>query len=216
MKWNELYNQVNTKKYSIITGINQNIKLNSKLANFYKNNKILFFSLIIIIIGLTLFAYRLNILKIAITLVALVLIFVFIILKYTYSLKGTENSLKVNLFSDEIEIPYDRLLNIFMYKTKNDFLFFVPSYKIGIIFKQEDDEQVILTLSTAMTNKEDVLKMFQCIETEVIESQQKEEDKIATSKVQKRKALLITAGVSVVIALLTGLIVYIVEALHSW
>lgn len=236
MKWKEILNKVNTKKYAVITGIKENIKLTSCFKNFYMNNKVLFYICLALILFLVIFAYKTNIVKIAVTLIIIAFIALFAILKYTYQIEAKEKSLKVKMLSGDIDIPYDRLLNIFVQEDRNKLFFFLKTYKISIIFEKEANkmqdtlkdsldvlgdknnanenykvEQVILELPTEMTDQKEVIKFFQNMQIEVLEDQQKEEEKLLEEKRLTKKAILITVLIFAVVLTLTAIIVFVIN-----
>lgn len=240
MKWKEILNKVNTKKYAVITGIKENIKLTSCFKNFYMNNKVLFYICLALILFLVIFAYKTNILKVAVTLIIIAFIALFAILKYTYQIEAKEKSLKVKMLSGDIDIPYDRLLNIFVQEDRNKLFFFLKTYKISIIFEKETNkmqdtlkdsldvlgdkpndknnanedykvEQVVLELPTEMIDKKEVIQFFQNMQIEVLENQQKEEEKLLEEKRLTKKAILITVLIFAVVLTLTAIIVLAVN-----
>ena len=240
MRWKEILNKVNTKKYAVITGIKENIKLTSCFKNFYMNNKALFYICLVLILFLVIFTYKTNILKIAVTLTIIAFIALFAILKYTYQIEAKEKSLKVKMLSGDIDIPYDRLLNIFVQEERNKFFFFLKTYKISIIFENETNkmqdtlkdsldvlvdkhndknmanenykvEQMVLELPTEMTDKKEVIRFFKNMQIEVLENQQKEEEKLLEEKRLTRKAILITVLIFAVVLTLTTIIVLAVN-----
>ena len=240
MKWKEILNKVNTKKYAVITGIKENIKLTSCFKNFYMNNKALFYICLVLILFLVIFTYKTNILKIAVTLIIIAFIALFAILKYTYQIEAKEKSLRVKMLSGDIDIPYDRLLNIFVQEERNKFFFFLKTYKISIIFEKETNkmqdtlkdsldvlsdkhndknmanenykvEQVVLELPTEMTDKKEVIQFFKNMQIEVLENQQKEEEKLLEEKRLTKKAILITVLIFAVVLTLTTIIVLAVN-----
>lgn len=236
MKWKEILNKVNTKKYAVITGIKENIKLTSCFKNFYMHNKALFYICLVLILFLVIFTYKTNILKIAVTLIIIAFIALFAILKYTYQIEAKEKSLKVKMLSGDIDIPYDRLLNIFVQEERNKFFFFLKTYKISIIFEKETNkmqdtlknsldvlgdknnanedykvEQVVLELPTEMTDKKEVIQFFKNMQIEVLENQQKEEEKLLEEKRLTKKAILITVLIFAVVLTLTTIIVFVIN-----
>lgn len=240
MKWKEILNKVNTKKYAVITGIKENIKLTSCFKNFYMHNKALFYICLVLILFLVIFTYKTNILKIAVTLIIIAFIALFAILKYTYQIEAKEKSLKVKMLSGDIDIPYDRLLNIFVQEERDKFFFFLKTYKISIIFEKETNkmqdtlkdsldvlgdkhndknmanenykvEQVVLELPTEMTDKKEVIQFFKNMQIEVLENQQKEEEKLLEEKRLTKKAILITILIFAIVLTLTAIIVLAVN-----
>lgn len=236
MKWKEILNKVNTKKYAVITGIKENIKLTSCFKNFYMDNKVLFYICLALILFLVIFAYKTNIVKIAVTLIIIAFIALFAILKYTYQIEAKEKSLKVKMLSGDIDIPYDRLLNIFVQEDRNKLFFFLKTYKISIIFEKETNkmqdtlkdsldvlgdknnanenykvEQVVLELPTEMTDKKEVIQFFKNMQIEVLENQQKEEEKLLEEKRLTKKAILITVLIFAVVLTLTAIIVFAIN-----
>lgn len=240
MKWKEILNKVNTKKYAVITGIKENIKLTSCFKNFYMNNKVLFYICLALILFLVIFTYKTSILKIAVTLIIIAFIVLFAILKYTYQIEAKEKSLIVKMLSGDIDIPYDRLLNIFVQEDRNKLFFFLKTYKISIIFEKETNkmqdtlkdsldvlgdkpndknnanenykvEQVVLELPTEMIEKKEVIQFFQNMQIEVLEDQQKEEEKLLEEKRLTKKAILITVLIFAVVLTLTAIIVFAVN-----
>lgn len=240
MKWKEILNKVNTKKYAVITGIKENIKLTSCFKNFYMDNKVLFYICLALILFLVIFAYKTNIVKIAVTLIIIAFIALFAILKYTYQIEAKEKSLKVKMLSGDIDIPYDRLLNIFVQEERNKLFFFLKTYKISIIFEKEINkmqdtlkdsldvlgdkpndknnanedykvEQVVLELPTEMIDKKEVIQFFQNMQIEVLEDQQKEEEKLLEEKRLTKKAILITVLIFAIVLTLTTIIVFAIN-----
>lgn len=240
MKWKETLSKVNTKKYAVITGIKENIKLTSCFKNFYMNHKVLFYICLALILFLVIFAYKTDVLKIVLTLFIIAFIALFAILKYTYQIEAKEKSLKIKMPSGDIDIPYDRLLNIFVQEERNKLFFFLKSYKISVIFEKEIDknqdtlkdsleilnnkhnsksnetesykvEQVLLELPTEMIDKKEVIHFFQNIQIKLLENQQKEEEKLLEEKRLTKKAILITVLIFAVVLTLTAIIVFAVN-----
>ena len=140
------------------------------------------------------------------------------------------------MLSGDIDIPYDRLLNIFVQEERNKFFFFLKTYKISIIFEKETNqmqdtlkdsldvlgdknianenykvEQVVLELPTEMIDKKEVIQFFQNMQIEVLEDQQKEEEKLLEEKSLTKKAILITVLIFAVVLTLTAIIVFAVN-----
>lgn len=207
MKWKDIINKTNTKKYAVITKIKENICLNSTFEKFYKNNTVLFWICCIIILFFVVFTYKTNILKILVTLLIIAIIMIFGILKNTYSIKTEKEQLSIKMFGSEIIIPYDDLLNIYIQKETSLKNLVYHSYKIAIIFNK-DNEQVILELPTEMLDKNDIIKFFKYIEFQQIEKQQQEEEKAMEEKKLTRKAILLTSIVFILAIILTSIIIF--------
>ncbi len=209
MKWKDVYNKCNNKKFSRITNIQDVTSIYSNVKNFIKNDKIWIISITLVIIGLLSYTFRNNITLILSSIGLFLALFVFMIINSTYKVSLGDKSIKINANFQETDIKYDSLVNIFLDRKKNLFLG-IPlfTYTFNVIYIEEENPMII-TLSTIMLDKKQVLQFFNQIKTEELE-QQKEYEKEEKENIQTKKAITITALVVIVVAIiLCGIIIYI-------
>ena len=92
-------------------------------------------------------------------------------------------------------INYEDLLNVYLSRKNTKMLMFFPIYiySLNIIFIK-NEEQVCMTLSTIMLDKDELIKFFDKFEFEVLPEQVQEEERIREEK-QAKKAIYITTAI---------------------
>ena len=212
MKWKEVYSKCNHKKYSQINNIKGELKLQSNIKNFITENKIYVIITILAVIGLIMYASKLNI-SIILASIGLILVLVFFMTYYsTYRIMSKGDTLLVKVNMNETIIEYKDLVNIFLDKKRDSIFLFIPFYiyTLNIVFYQ-GETQMLMTLPTMMLKKSDVIKFFSNLNVEVLE-QQKEEDKRIEQKKATRKAIIITSIVVLTVLLIVGAIVFTITS----
>ena len=177
MKWREIYNKCNSKKYSLITNIEQPVMLKSNFANFLDKYK---WGLLIGILAFILFLIATLQFNIKILLCCLAItVFLLISLIYynTFKLIIKDDKLVINIMFREITLKREDLLTVYIEKQKSRILLIIPTffYSINILYKDNDSVNGY-SLSTIMLKKKDVINFFNHFEFNVLKKQ-KEEDK---------------------------------------
>lgn len=211
MKWSELYKRCNNKLYSQIVEIKDNPSLHSNFKVFVKSNKYAIIIFTILFLLLVIYSFKLNIGIIA-TAMLMLFVLVFGMIYYnTYTIEGKDEKLICNVDFKEISINYSDLINIYMSRknSKMTILFPLYMYSINFIF-WKDGQQVCMTLSTIMTNKEELSKFFDNFEFEVLKEQEKEEERLNQEK-QTKKALIITAVIVSVVILVILVVLFAIK-----
>ena len=211
MKGKEFYSKCNTKLYSQIVEIKDNPKLHSNFKLFLKDNKIGIIIFVIIFLALCLYSFKLNI-GIVFTAILMLFILVFGMIYYnTYTIEGKDEKLICNIDFKKMKIEYKDLINIYLSRKNSKLLMFFPiyMYSLNIIF-WKDDEQVYMTLSTIMVNKNELVKFFENFEFEVLPEQAKEDEKINQQK-QTKKALIITATIILGVLLVILMVAFAIK-----
>ena len=207
MKWKEIYEKSNNKKYAQIVDIDEPLKLKSNIKNFIANSKVYIILSLIIFISFTIIAYKGNIQAILATFFVLLILVILMIYNHTYIIETKNDKLIAVIDLKKIEIDYENLINIFMSRKRRRLLFVIPiyTYNINIIFI-DGEEQMIMTLSTFMTRKKDVYNLFKKIKVQVLPQQREEAIKNKENEIRMR-ALIITAIIIVAIAFIIATII---------
>lgn len=204
MKWREVYNKCNTKKYSRILEIKSPLILKSNINNFFKNNYIYLAIMLIIFILVAIYAIQHDA-KILLACFGLfVAMFIALIYFNSYKIEMKEDELELTISFQKQTIKYDSLANIYLSKRNNHMLLFIPTYtySINFIYLIENKPRLI-SLSTIMLDKQDVLKFFKGIKTEELEYQ-KEEDRRQQEQKNIKKVLIVTVLVILIITLIVA------------
>lgn len=208
MRWKEVYSKCSNKKYSQINNIRGELKLQSNIKNFIIENKLYVIVTTLIVIGLIMYASKLNI-SIILASFGLLLILLFFMTYYsTYKIISKRDTLIIKANMNETVIEYKDLINVFIDKKRDSVFLIIPFYiyTLNFVFYQ-GDTQMIMTLPTMMLRKSDVLKFFSNFNIEVLE-QQKEEDKRIEQKKATKKAIIITTIIVLTVIVIVGGIIF--------
>lgn len=202
MKWKEIYDKCNNKKFSLITDIQQPVILKSNFANFLDKYK---WGLLIGIIALIVFliiTLNFNIKILLCFLVIAVFLIISLIYYNTFKLIIKDDKLMINIMFREITLKREDLITIYIEKQKSRVLLVIPIflYSINILYKDKENVNGY-SLSTIMLKKKDVLKFFNHFKFNVLEKQQ-EEDKKQEAYNKVIKLFSIFATLIVIIAIL--------------
>ena len=202
MKWREIYNKCNSKKYSLITNIEQPVTLKSNFANFldkYKWGLLIGFLALIVFLITTL---QFNIKILLCFLVIAVFLLISLIYYNTFKLIIKDDKLIINIMFREITLKREDLLTVYIERQKSRILLIIPTffYSINILYKDKDNVNGY-SLSTIMLKKKDVLNFFNHFEFNVLKKQ-KEEDKKEEAYNKVIKLFSIFATLIIIIAIL--------------
>lgn len=178
MKWKEVYNKCNNKKFSAITEIKEPASLKSTFGIFLDKYKLaLLIGVIVLSVG-SLFIYKLNMKAFLSVLAVFAMIGVALVYYNSYKVELKNGKLNLNIMFRNIQIKQDDLATIFISKQTSNLFLVVPFnvYSINIIFS---DNGIIrgYSLSTIMVKKTDVIKFFKHFEFRTLEQQKDEEKK---------------------------------------
>lgn len=211
MKRQEFYSKCNTKLYSQIINIKDNPKLHSNFKVFLKSNKYAVIIFTIIFIILIAYTFKLNIM-IMFTAILMLFVLVFGMIYYnTYTIEGKDESLICNIDFKKMKIEYKDLINIYISRKNSKILMFFPiyMYSLNIIF-WKDGQQMYMTLSTIMVNKQELIKFFDNFEFEVLPEQAKEEERLNQQK-QTKRALIITSTIIILVLLVICIVAFAIK-----
>jgi len=186
MNLNEVYEKVNTSFFANITDCKKKGSLTANFRYFLANHGIVYAVSFVVIIALVGYAFKFN-WKILLLFAALFLVFTIALIMYnTYRLNYTEKGLKISYPLRSEIIPYDELYNIFLYREKTNFLFFIPyyTYTINILCADPNTSVRHIWFSTIMVNKKAVEKFMNTITVEELPEQKEFEEK--TGEREKR------------------------------
>ena len=137
MKLKEIYLENQVRRYSSINKIKkENIKLDIDPIKKIKNNWIILLAMFVIIIAMLLLNFNLSYFIVSIGLIfTLVIVFIF---GNKSTLLCDKNTLNVKQGFQNINIPYNRLKNVYIGKVSG-VLFFLPAMTYNIIIRYEDN-----------------------------------------------------------------------------
>lgn len=213
MKWKDIYNKCNNKLYCQITDITGTPTLHSNFKVFLKNNKLKMLFIGIIFLVLLFYTYKLNFATIGVALIiALILIFG-LIYNNTYTIEAKKDKLNCNVDFNKMTINYSDLINIYLSRENSKILMFFPIYKysLNIIFVKEEN-QVCMTLSTIMLNKNELVKFFDKFKFEVLPEQEQEEKRISDDK-QTKKAIYITTSIVFIVIFVVLMVIFAINGI---
>ena len=168
---------------------------------------ILIVFLIVMIFLIATFWNNLNILFYAILLTFALCIFA--IVYGTYYINLEEQGVRFKINFQETNIPYNKLIGIYLTRKKKRF-FFIPIYYYALeITEYVDKEKMnIYSFPTIMLNKNEVIKFFDSFEVNVIKSEEEEEKIQNEEKRNFHKAIGIVIAILLIIVLVVSIILY--------
>lgn len=215
MKWKDIYNKVNNKLYCQITDINGNSSLHSNFKVFVKNYKIQIAIFIVLFFALLFYAYKLNFVTIGIAIVMVLILIFGLIYNNTYTIESKNERMVCNVDFSKMTIKYSDLINIYLSRKNSKMLMFFPvyTYSLNIIFVK-DGQQVCMTLSTIMLDKNEIIKFFDKFKFEVLPQQEQENERIKNER-QTKKAIYITTAIVLIVIFVILLIIFAVKGINS-
>lgn len=208
LRWKDVYSKSNHNKYSRITNISKEFTINSNYKNFFKSNGISIAIVLIILCALLFYTFRNNLMLVVYTTGFLILLFCIMLYHNTYKLKLKNDEIELNINFQKYEISYNNLINIYLSRETIRVVGFpVYAYSLCIIYS-ENQIPMLIQLPIVMLNKKSLLNFFECFETEIIESEEKEQIEAENSNKQVVRAILLTAAIVIVVALIVGFIIY--------
>ena len=207
MKWKEVYDKCNNKKYSAIIDIKQPATIKSTFGIFLDKYKFIILIGFILLAITSVLIYKFSFQAFLCVLAILALITVALIYYNTYKLELKNDYLNLNIMFNEIKILQNDLANIYISKQTSNLLLFIPFnyYTINIIYSEKGEIKGY-SLSTIMVKKEAVLNFFKHIKSKTLK-EQKEEDK--RENVNNNIKRIIRVFIAIVIAV--ALILYLVQ-----
>ena len=209
LTWKKVYQKCNHSQFSQVTNVLKTAELKSNLGNLLKSygKIILIVFLVILIFLIATFWNNLNIL-----LCALLLLFalcIFAIVYGTYFVKLEEDGVKFKINFQETNIPYNKLIGIYLTRKEKRF-FFIPVYYYALeITEYVDKEKMnVYTFPAIMLSKKEVLKFFEAFEIKVLKSEEEEEKKQNEEKKNFHKAIGIVIGILLIILFIVSIILY--------
>lgn len=214
MKWKDIYNKCNNKLYCQITNIEGKTSLHSNFKVFVKNNKIKLIIFTIAFFTLLLYAYKLNFVTIGVAIILTLILIFGLIYNNTYTIETKKDKLLCNVDFNKMTIKYSDLLNVYLSRKNSKILIFFPVYNyfLNIIFIK-DEQQVCMTLSTIMLDKNELLKFFENFNFEVLPQQEQEDERIKEDK-QAKKAIYITTTIVLIVAFIILMVIFAVKGIH--
>ena len=166
MKWKEIYDKCNHDENNQVTNIFRKFKISSNFKNYIKNYGIATLVILLVIVVFLAFTFRNNIIIVFYSVGLLILLFLLAMFYARYKIELTETQLLVKANSQETDVKYDKLLNIYMCKEKKR-IFFIPIYyyMIKITYILDEESIGILSLPTIMLNKNQVINFFKSFDT---------------------------------------------------
>lgn len=213
MKWKDIYNKCNNKLYCQITDIKGSPTLHSNFKIFLKNNKAKILIFMIILLALLFYAYKLNLASIGVAIV-LVLILVFaLIYNNTYTIEAKKDKFIFDVDFNKMTIKYEDLINIYLSRKNTKMLMFFPIYiySLNVIFIK-DEQQVCMTLTTIMLDKNELVKFFDNFKFEVLPQQEQEDEKIKEDR-QAKKAIYITTAIVFIVLFVILMVVFAIKGI---
>ncbi len=209
LTWKSVYQKCNHSRFSQITNVLRTAKIKSNVGNLLKSygKIILIVFLIVMIFLIATFWNNLNILFYAILLTFALCIFA--IVYGTYYINLEEQGVRFKINFQETNIPYNKLIGIYLTRKKKRF-FFIPIYYYALeITEYVDKEKMnIYSFPTIMLNKNEVIKFFDSFEVNVIKSEEEEEKIQNEEKRNFHKAIGIVIAILLIIVLVVSIILY--------
>ena len=210
LTFKEVYQKCNHMKYSQVTNVLRTAKISSNLGNLLKDYGliILISFMVILVVFIITFWNNLNILFCA--LILMFALFIFAIIYGTYYIKLEEDGVKFKINFVENNIPYNKLIGIYLTKRKKR-IFFIPIYYYALEITEFIDKEKmnIYSFPTIMLNKKELIKFFDSFEVNILEDEKEEEQKKKEEQENFRKAIGIVIGILIIIFLVISLILYI-------
>ncbi len=209
LTWKSVYQKCNHSRFSQVTNVLRTAKIKSNVGNLLKSygKIILIVFLIVMIFLIATFWNNLNILFYAILLTFALCIFA--IVYGTYYINLEEQGVRFKINFQETNIPYNKLIGIYLTRKKKRF-FFIPIYYYALeITEYVDKEKMnIYSFPTIMLNKNEVIKFFDSFEVNVIKSEEEEEKIQNEEKRNFHKAIGIVIAILLIIVLVVSIILY--------
>ena len=209
LTWKSVYQKCNHSRFSQVTNVLRTAKIKSNVGNLLKSygKIILIVFLIVMIFLIATFWNNLNILFYAILLTFALCIFA--IVYGTYYINLEEQGVRFKINFQETNIPYNKLIGIYLTRKKKRF-FFIPIYYYALeITEYVDKEKMnIYSFPTIMLNKKEVIKFFDSFEVNVIKSEEEEEKIQNEEKRNFHKAIGIVIAILLIIVLVVSIILY--------
>ena len=209
LTWKSVYQKCNHSRFSQVTNVLRTAKIKSNVGNLLKSygKIILIVFLIVMIFLIATFCNNLNILFYAILLTFALCIFA--IVYGTYYINLEEQGVRFKINFQETNIPYNKLIGIYLTRKKKRF-FFIPIYYYALeITEYVDKEKMnIYSFPTIMLNKNEVIKFFDSFEVNVIKSEEEEEKIQNEEKRNFHKAIGIVIAILLIIVLVVSIILY--------
>ena len=209
LTWKSVYQKCNHSRFSQITNVLRTAKIKSNVGNLLKSygKIILIVFLIVMVFLIATFWNNLNILFYAILLTFALCIFA--IVYGTYYINLEEQGVRFKINFQETNIPYNKLIGIYLTRKKKRF-FFIPIYYYALeITEYVDKEKMnIYSFPTIMLNKNEVIKFFDSFEVNVIKSEEEEEKIQNEEKRNFHKAIGIVIAILLIIVLVVSIILY--------
>lgn len=213
MKWKDIYDKCNTKLYCQITDITGNPTLHANFKIFLKNNKLKILIFTVLFLVLLFYAYKLNFASIGVAVVLALILVYALIYNNTYTIEAKKDKLTCNVDFNKMTIDYTDLINVYLSRKNTKILIFFPiyTYSLNIIFIK-DNEQVCMTLSTIMLDKNELTKFFNKFKFEILPQQEQEEERIKEEK-QAKKAIYITTTIVLIVMFIILLVVFAIKGI---
>ena len=209
LTWKSVYQKCNHSRFSQVTNVLRTAKIKSNVGNLLKSygKIILIVFLIVMIFLIATFWNNLNILFYAILLTFALCIFA--IVYGTYYINLEEQGVRFKINFQETNIPYNKLIGIYLTRKKKRF-FFIPIYYYALeITEYVDKEKMnIYSFPTIMLNKNEVIKFFDSFEVNVIKSEEEEEKIQNEEKRNFHNAIGIVIAILLIIVLVVSIILY--------
>ena len=209
LTWKSVYQKCNHSRFSQVTNVLRTAKIKSNVGNLLKSygKIILIVFLIVMVFLIATFWNNLNILFYAILLTFALCIFA--IVYGTYYINLEEQGVRFKINFQETNIPYNKLIGIYLTRKKKRF-FFIPIYYYALeITEYVDKEKMnIYSFPTIMLNKNEVIKFFDSLEVDVIKSEEEEEKIQNEEKRNFHKAIGIVIAILLIIVLVVSIILY--------
>ena len=209
LTWKSVYQKCNHSRLSQVTNVLRTAKIKSNVGNLLKSygKIILIVFLIVMVFLIATFWNNLNILFYAILLTFALCIFA--IVYGTYYINLEEQGVRFKINFQETNIPYNKLIGIYLTRKKKRF-FFIPIYYYALeITEYVDKEKMnIYSFPTIMLNKNEVIKLFDSFEVNVIKSEEEEEKIQNEEKRNFHKAIGIVIAILLIIVLVVSIILY--------
>lgn len=209
LTWKSVYQKCNHSRFSQVTNVLRTAKIKSNVGNLLKSygKIILTVFLIVMVFLIATFWNNLNILFYAILLTFALCIFA--IVYGTYYINLEEQGVRFKINFQETNIPYNKLIGIYLTRKKKRF-FFIPIYYYALeITEYVDKEKMnIYSFPTIMLNKNEVIKFFDSFEVNVIKSEEEEEKIQNEEKRNFHKAIGIVIAILLIIVLVVSIILY--------
>lgn len=156
MKWEEIYKENKNRKTEEIIEIISNFSLKTQIKNLWKYHKkmILLTSIIAIILFLVSFHSSINTMIAAFILISLLILSSLFFL--SFSIKGKENSMKIQANGEEVIIPYSNIRHIYL-EESSDRIFLKKRHYYNLIILYETPKHNIcdIRLPVLLLDKEE-------------------------------------------------------------